>query len=323
MHQRVDDDDDEVDKTIRTACGIVYRCRSGVHPIQHMDITITLKALGIFFLAILVVDFVFGDLWVGRARLFFVAISRIMSAGAVLEPYHRKVGVMLLFADRRIGSFIPSLRVAMAVFCLFVFVFLFGGLVQAAQENVPLAPFFFRMLLISCVASTASSCLCYTVTYLVLRLIYAGLSPFVPKYFYLILLEIVTSYFLVPLGYASMFLDCPIELCGETELRDRIRVFGDVASAWPSSVILSLYEYIYDFQSAVNLILLYLSMALCVIPTLSHISLLVVDVLRYFLRRVCESLVDVFDRLAASPTPVRRCLWGLLSSLGLIDLLLG
>ena len=288
-----------------------------------MDITVALRTLCVTFLVILIVDFLFGDLWVKRARRVFVAISRIMSAGAVLKPYHRKVGTILSFADKRIGSVIPHLRVVVVVFCLFSFVFLLGGLVQAAQENIPLAPFFFRMMLIYSIATTAASCLCYTVTYLVLRMIYTGLSPFVPKYIYLILLETLTSYFLAPLGYAAMFLDCPVDLCGATEFRDRIRLFGGVASAWPSSVVLSSYEYVYDLQSAVNLILLYLSIAFCVIPTLFHVSLLAVDAFRYFLRHICERLVDVFDRLAASPTPVRRCLWGLLSSLGLIDLLFG
>ena len=155
-------------------------------------------------------------------------------------------------------------------------------------------------------------------TYLVLYLIKAGLRPFVPRYLYLVSLEVSFSYFLAPLGYASLFLinDCPPDVCGELyepTIRERIRAFGMVISAWPSSVVATSYDYVHNFQSAANVVLLYLSMALCVFPTVAHIGMLVVDVFRYILKRVCEGLMDVFDRLASGPAPVRRFLLGALS----------
>ena len=76
-------------------------------------------------------------------------------------------------------------------------------------------------------------------------------------------------------------------------------------------------------EAAANLVLLYLSMALCVFPTVAHIGMLVVDVFRYILKRVCEGLMDVFDRLASGPVPVRRFLLGALSILSALGWLLG
>ena len=96
-----------------------------------------------------------------------------------------------------------------------------------------------------------------------------------------------------------------------------------VISTWPSSVVAVGYEYVYDFQSAANVVLLYASMMLCVFPTVAHIGILVVDVFRYILKRVCEGLMDAFDRLAAGPAPVRRLLLGALSILSALGWLLG
>ena len=262
------------------------------------------------------------------SQAFFERLSEILLAGALMEPYHQKVRGVLDFADRRIGRFIPTLLIGAAVFALFGIVYLSGGLVQAIQEHKPLAPYFFRDLFVFCLGATASTSLCYTVTYLVLYLINAGLRPFVPRYLYLVSLEVSFSYFLAPLGYASLFLiiDCPTDVCGELyepTIRERIRVFGMVISAWPSSVVATSYDYVHNFQSAANLVLLYLSMALCVFPTVAHIGMLVVDVFRYILKRVCAGLMDVFDRLASGPAPVRRFLLGALSILSALGWLLG
>ena len=287
-----------------------------------------LEALGALLLVLLIVDFVFGNSWANAAKHFFERLSEILLAGALMEPYHQKVRGVLDFADRRIGRFIPTLLIGAAVFALFGIVYLSGGLVQAIQEHKPLAPYFFRDLFVFCLGATASTSLCYTVTYLVLYLINAGLRPFVPRYLYLVSLEVSFSYFLAPLGYASLFLiiDCPTDVCGELyepTIRERIRVFGMVISAWPSSVVATSYDYVHNFQSAANLVLLYLSMALCVFPTVAHIGMLVVDVFRYILKRVCAGLMDVFDRLASGPAPVRRFLLGALSILSALGWLLG
>ena len=287
-----------------------------------------LWALGVLLIVLLVADFIFGNSWANTAKHLFERLSEVFLAGALMEPYHQKVRGVLDFADRRIGRFIPTLMIGAAVFTSFGIVFLSGGLVQAIQEHKPLAPYFFRDLFVFCLGATASTALCYTVTYLVLHLINAGLRPFVPKYLYLVSLEVLFSYFLAPLGYASLFLfnDCPANVCGELyepTIRERIRSFGMIISSWPSSVAAASYEYVYDFQSAVNLVLLYLSMALCVFPTVAHIAMLGVDVLRHILKRVCEGLMDVFDRLASGPAPVRRFLLGALSILSALGWLLG
>ena len=289
---------------------------------------ILLKALGALLFTLLIVDFVFGKSWANAAKHFFARLSEVLLAGALMEPYHQKVYRVLDFADRRIGRFIPTLQIGAAVFGSFGIVYLSGGLVQAMQEHKPLTQYFFRDLFVFCLGATASTSLCYTVTYLVLHLINAGLRPFVPRYLYLVLLEVSFSYFFTPLGYASLFLisDCPVHACGELyepTIRERIRIFAMVISSWPSSVVATGYEYVYDFQSAANVFLLYLSMVLCVLPTVAHISMLVVDVFRYILKRVCESLMDAFDRLASGPAPVRRLLLGALSILSVFGWLLG
>lgn len=295
---------------------------------QGRDMATLLEALGLLLLVLLLVDLFFGNSWANAATHMFERLSEIFLAGALMEPYHRKVRGILEFADRRIGRFIPTLTVGVVVFISFGILFLSGGLVQAIQERMPFAPLFFRDLVVYCVGATASTFFCYTMTYLVLHLISTGLRPFVPKYLYLISFELLISYFLASLGYASLFLfnDCPAEVCGELyepTIRDRIRTFGMVISAWPSSVAAASYEYVYDFQSVVNLLLLYLAMALCVFPTVAHVSLLGVDVLRYIFKRVCEVLMDVFDRLASGPAPLRRFLLGTLSILSALGWLLG
>ena len=287
-----------------------------------------LETLGILLFVLLVVDFILGNSWANTAKHLFEKLSEIFLAGALMESYHQKVHGVLDFADRRIGRFIPTLLTGMAVFTSFGIIFLSGGLVQAIQEHKPLPPYFFRDLFVFCIGATASTSLCYTVTYWVLHLISTGLYPFVPKYLYLVSLEVFFSYFLAPLGYASLFLfdDCPANVCDElyeSTIRERIRSFGMVISSWPSSVAAASYEYVYNFQSAVNLVLLYLSMALCVLPTAAHIGMLGVDVFRYILKRLCEGLMDVFDRLASGPAPVRRFLLGALSILSALGWLLG
>ena len=287
-----------------------------------------LEALGIILLVLFVLDFVLGNSWANVAKHFFGRLSEIFLAGALMEPYHQKVRGTLDFADRKIGRFIPTLLTCAIILALFGVVYLSGGLVQAIQDQKPLALSFFRDLFVFCLGATVSTSLCYTVTYLVLYLINAGLRPFVPKYLYLVSLEVFVSYFLAALGYASLFLvyDCPTDVCGELyepTIRERIRALGMVISAWPSGVVAAGYEYVYDFQSAANLVLLYLSMVLCVVPTVAHISLLVVDAVRYLLKRICEGLMDVFDRLASGPAPVRRFLLGALSILSVLGWLVG
>ena len=287
-----------------------------------------LEVFGTLLLVLLVVDLIFGNLWTKAANQLFRRMADILLAGALMELYHQKVRGVLGFAETRIGYFIPRLRIGAGLFVLFGIMFLSGGLAEAIQEHEPLAPWFFRDLFLFCLGATVSASLCYTVTYLVLYLIDTGLRPFVPVYLYLVSLEVLVSYFLVPLGYASLFLfdDCPVDVCGElyeTTFRDRIRVFGRVMSGWPSSVVATSYEYVYNFQSAVNLVLLYLSMVLCVFPTVAHIGMLVVDVFRYIFKRICEGLMDVFDKLASSSAPVRRFLLGVLAILSALGWILG
>ena len=287
-----------------------------------------LQALGTLLLVLLVLDLLFGNSWANAAKRLFHRLSEILLVGTLMEPYHRKVRSILDLADRRIGRVVPAVTIAAAVFALFGALYLFGGLVQAMQENTQLASGFFRDLLVYCLGATVSIFFCYTVTYLVLYSIDAGLRPFVPKYLYLVSLEVSFSYFLAPLGYASLFLvnDCPIDVCGELydpTWRDRIRAFGRVVSSWPSSVVAAGYEYVYDFQSAANFVSLHLSMLLCILPTVAHVGMLVVDVFRYIFKRVCEGLMDVFDRLASGPAPLRRFLLGVLSILSVLGWLLG
>ena len=296
--------------------------------IQGREMATLLEALGVLLFVLLVADFILGNSWANTARYSFKRLSEVFLAGALLEPYHQNLRGVLDFVDRRIGRFIPTLVIIATVFTSFGIVFLSGGLVQAVQEHKPLAPYFFRDMFVFCLGATASLSLCYTVTYLVLHLINTGLRPFVPKYIYLVSLEVLFSYFLAPLGFALLFLfdDCPANVCGELyepTIRDRIRSFGMVVSSWPSSVAAASYEYVHDFQSAVNLVLLYLSMALCVLPTAAHIGMFGLDILRYILKRVCEGLMDVFDRLAAGPAPMRRFLLGALSILSALGWLLG
>ena len=286
------------------------------------------KALGALLLVLLMVDFVWGNSWANAAKRLFERLSELFLAGALMEPYHQKVRSVLAFADKRLGRFIPNLMFGAAAFTLFGILFLSGGLVEAIQEHEPLAPYFFRDLFVVCLGATVSMSLCYTVTYLVLYLINDGLRPFVPRYLYLVSLEVFVSYFLAPLGYASLFLmySCPADVCGELyepTIREMIRTFGRVVSAWPSAVVAASYDYIYNFQSAANAVLLWVSMALCILPTIGHIGMLVVDVFRYMLKQVCESLMDVFDSLASGPAPVRRFLLGLLSILSALGWLVG
>ena len=287
-----------------------------------------LQVLGILLFVLWVVDLLFGNSWANAATRLFRKLSEVMLVGALMELYHENVRSILRFADRRIGRLVPTVIVGVAVFALFGTLYLTGGVVQAVHDNTQLATGFFRGLLVYCLGATASISFCYTVTYWVLRSIDAGLRPFVPKYLYFVSIEVLFSYFLAPLGYASLFLihDCPVDVCGELydpTITDRVRAFGRVMSTWPSSVIAAGYEYIYDFQSAFNLVSLGLSMLLCVLPTVAHVGMLMVDVCRYILRRVCESLMDVFDRLASRPAPLRRFLLGALSILSVLSWLLG
>ena len=287
-----------------------------------------LRAFGILLLVLLMADFFFGNSWANGAKRLLHKFSEILLVGALMEPYHRKVRGMLDLADRRIGRVVPTVTITAAVFASFGALFLSAGLVQAIQEHTHLASGFFRDLLVYCLGATASTFFCYTVTYLVLYSIDSGLRPFVPKYLYLVSLEVFVSYFLAPLGYASLFLvnDCPIEMCGELydpTMRDRIRAFGGVVSRWPSSVVAAGYEYVYNFQSAANFVLLHLSMLLCVLPTVAHVGMLVADLLRFILKHICENLMDVFDRLASGPAPFRRFLLGVLSILSVLGWLLG
>lgn len=286
------------------------------------------KYLGLLLFVLFVVDLILGNLWAKATKQLFRSLSEIFLAGTLMEPYQQRVRDVLDFADRRIGRFIPTLMISSVVFISFSILFLSGGVVQAIQENKPLAPHFFNDLIVFCFGATVSVSFCYSATYLVLHLINIGLRPFVPKYLYLVSFEVLFSYFLAPLGYALMFVftDCPAEVCGEQyepTVREKIREFAGVISAWPSSVALASYEYVYNFQSAVNLALLYLSMALCIFPTLAHIGMLCLDILRYIFKRISEILMDVFDRLASGPTPMRRFLLGVLSILSALDWLLG
>ena len=165
-----------------------------------------LKAVSILCAILFFADLFFGNLWASTAKRIFKKLSDVMLAGAVIDLYHDNIGAILIFADRNIGRFVPTARVAITVFLGFALIFLSGGMVQAIQEGKPLVPYFFHGLLAFSFAAVISASFCYTITYFVLHLISNGLDAFVPKYLYLVSIEILASYFLAPLAYASLFL---------------------------------------------------------------------------------------------------------------------
>ena len=277
---------------------------------------------------LLALDFLWGNAWAAIAKKLFQKLAEVMLVGAVIELYHQRIGNILEFLGKKVGYFIPNLRISISMFSILALLFLFGVVVQSIEEGKPLAPFFFRELLVFCLASTISVSLSYTVTYLVLHLVVNRLDVFLPKYLYLVTLELLISYFMAPLGYAALFLfnECPSSICGEMQysswIETKIRMFGMVISTWPYSTTIVSYRYIYNFQSLVNFLLLHVSMLLCILPTILHIVILVSDILRYTIKNICEHLMEVFDRLATGPAPVRRFLLGVISILSVIGWLL-
>ena len=200
---------------------------------------------------------------------------------------------------------------------------LLGGLTQAMQDNIPLAEGFFHLLLVFSFSSTISTAFCYTITYLVLHLIQQSSGFFVWRYMYLVCLEIVISYIMVAVGYASTILiyDGPVSswVPGEVSAMEaRLRLVGFILSTWPYSVVDVVIGKISDFQSAINGILLMFSMIFCVLPTILHVMLLMIDILRFVSKRICEKLMHVFDELARKPKTIRRVFWGIISTFGAI-----
>ena len=153
----------------------------------------------------------------------------------------------------------------------------------------------------------------HTATYIVLHLIRSNTGAFLPRYIYLISFEVLLSYILAPAAYASMFLVTDIQSLELGVLQTRnieaaIATAITVLGTWPTSVIRVGYRYVYDFQSLVNVVLLYLAIALCLLPTLFHIMLLLIDFVRLVFRSTCEWLMEIFDKLASQPTYRRRLL---------------
>ena len=289
-----------------------------------MESTILLmKAFSVLFFLLLVLDYLVGDSWINVGKRLFGKSAEIMLQGAILEVYHKKIDSILRVADSRVGFFIPKLSVFLGVIFTFSAIFLLGGVVQSIQEGKALVPDFFESLLAFSVSSTIAAAFCYSTTYMVLYLIQVGSGQFVLRYVYLLGLEVLVSYFLAPLAYASLFFFEDRVLEGVTMIESRIRVFGMVLATWPYSVVRVSLGYVYNFQSAVNATLLWISMILCVLPTFLHVMLLVVDICRYILRNICESLMNAFDRLSREPIRIRGVLWGIISAFNSIAWLIG
>ena len=277
-----------------------------------------MKALSILFFLLLVLDCLVRDFWLASAKAIFGRLAEIMLQGAVIEVYHRKIDTILRVAESRVGFFIPKLSVFLWVFGGFSSIFLLGGVVQAIQEDKALVPHFFESLLLFSFCASISAAFCYSTTYMVLYLILNGTGKFLLRYLYLLGFEVLVSYILAPLAYASMFFLGERVLEGMTSIESSIRVFGMVLATWPYSVVGVSVGNVYNFQSAVNAALLLISMVLCVLPTLLHVTLLVVDVFRYILRNVCERLMSAFARLSQEPMRIRGALWGMISALNAI-----
>ena len=282
-----------------------------------------IKFLGLLCLGLLLVDFLLGNLWAAKSKQFFKKLSELMLNGAVMDVYHHQLGAILNFADKRIGRFIPGMRVLCATIFLLVLIQLLGTWVQVIDEKIPVDPSVPRNLIVFTFASTLSMSLCYTITYMVLYLVRNGGGLcWLLKYLSLVFLEILVSYILAPFGYASMFIfgvcpgcEWPSEM---SQIESGIRTFAMVLIVWPDVVIRAGYTYIYNFQSLVNVALLFLTMMLCVMPTVLHVGLLITDIFRFIFKNICEYLMEFFDSCANASNPVRRLVLSALSFLSLI-----
>ena len=273
-------------------------------------LSVILKGVGILFLMLLAVDFVWGEWWASQARRLFKKLAEVMLNGAVMDLYHERVSAILRVLDRRIGCFVPRLRIFLFMFGIFVGIYVLTVFVQAIQESKPFAPTFWRHLFLFCSGSSISASLCYCMTYVVLHTVNNRLGAFLPRYIHLVSIELVVSYILAPMGYAALFLP-------------DLRMFSAVSFSWPASVTMISYQSIYNFQSATSAVLLSGSMVLCVAPTVLHIGMLVVDALRYVAKYLCERLMDTFDDLASRSAPMRRVLISGLSIISSVGWLLG
>ena len=281
-----------------------------------MELVISvLRFLGLVCIVLLVADWLVGNLWATKLKQFFEKMSEIMLKGAVIDTYHKEISAILNFADKRIGRFIPRISVFVITFSTFTLMQLAGGLVQAIQENIPFATIFWIYLFSYPLVATLSASFCYTITYMVLYLINNGDGPFLLRYIYLVTVEILVSYILAPSAYASMFFFADYlysdYLSPDTSLLEiKVKTFGDVISTWPYAVIEIGWNYVYDFQSTVNVGLLFISIILCVLPTFLHVCLLIVDFFRFIFKHICERLMETFDSWANSTILVRRFLLG-------------
>ena len=142
------------------------------------------------------------------------------------------------------------------------------------------------------------------------------------RYLYLVILEILVSYILAPFGYASVFIFGACPGCAwpadMSQIESGIRAFAMILVEWPYVVIRVGYSYIYNFQSLVNVALLFLTMVLCVLPTVIHVGLLITDIFRFIFKNICERLMEIFDSCANASNPVRRLVLGALSFFPLI-----
>lgn len=124
---------------------------------------------------------------------------------------------------------------------------------------------------------------------------------------------------MVALGYASTALieDGGVSSRGSSEISAvaaRLRFVGFILSTWPYSVINVVFRQINDLQSAVNGILLISSMAFCVLPTICHVMLLMIDILRFILKRICQNSLSL-DSLAHLRSAARSTLLFLVFSM--------
>ena len=201
-----------------------------------------IKFFGIFCLVLLLLDFLFGNLWATAIKQILKKLSEMMLTGAVMDLYHHQIGTLLNIADNRIGRFIPGVRFLFMAFSLLVVMQLLGTLVQVIEENITVSPTsFLRNLFVFSSASTLSMSFCYTVTYMVLYLVHTGEGPFwLLRYLYLVILEIFVSYVLAPFAFASLFIfgGCPeCNLPDVSRIEDSIRIFAILLADWPYSVI--------------------------------------------------------------------------------------
>ena len=282
-----------------------------------------LKGISLLCVTMLLADCLFGSLWANMAKRLFRRLSSIALRGAVMDVYHDRLDVILRLLSHRIGSYFPKQVIVWSMLATFVLVFAVGLFAHAILEDLKLRTESVYDLLAFCVGGTLSASFCYTITYMVLTLVRDSRGTmFAVKYLYLVTLEVLLSYLLAPLGYAALFLlfDAPGEQQGG--LADSVRMFVLVVTTWPSSVIAVSYKSIDSLQSGINAVLLLFSVALCVLPTVAHVGLLLVDIARFLLSKASEHLMSAFEKLERRPARVRILLLGAISGLSSIGWLL-